>query len=250
MADSTTEDLSVLSRVARAPDVSLQYGPGENQIIDLYRPASGAGALLVLIHGGYWRPQYDRVHLRPMAQALAEAGWTVAVPEYARVPGDPDQMLADVVEAVERAPGLSGISGPLIVAGHSAGGHLALCLAARPDAVRLAGVLALAPVADLLRADALNVDNGAVRDFLGEAALGRADLDPCRMLAPATLVTVMHGDADTFAPQELSRSYVAAHPNARPVWLPGSGHFGVVDPQSGVWPQVLAELRRLASSKS
>ena len=43
---------------------------------------------LVLVHGGFWRPQFDRVHQRPMAAALADAGYAVAHVEYRR-PGMP-----------------------------------------------------------------------------------------------------------------------------------------------------------------
>jgi len=246
MPDTSTEDLSVLSRAARAPDALVRFGAGEAQIADVFRADSGARPLVILIHGGYWRPQYDRLHLHPMAQALAAAGWTVAVPEYARIPGDPDAMLADVGQAVRRLPELTGMTGRVILAGHSAGGHLALCVAAGAGGAPPAGTLALAPVADLLRADELNLDGGAVRDFLGEAAQSRPDLDPCRLPASTAPVTLMHGDADGYAPQELSRSYVAAHPAARAVWLPGAGHFPLIDPQSGVWPQVLAELGRFS----
>ena len=248
----------MLSRAARAPDAVVCYGPRADQIVDLYRAHGAARALVILVHGGYWRPQYDRVHLRPMAQALAAAGWTVGLPEYARVPGDPDGMLADVELAVRRLPQLirqgdegvaqGGDRGRVIIAGHSAGGHLALCVAAQAEPLAgasLAGVLALAPVADLLQADALNVDDGAVRDFLGEPAAKRPDLDPCRLPAPAMPVTLLHGDADSFAPQNLSRSYVAVHPQTRAVWLPGAGHFALIDPQSGVWTVVLEELERL-----
>ena len=242
-------DRSVLTRPVVAPDAVVAYGAGVEQVADVYRGAGGeARPLVVLIHGGYWRPQYDRAHLRPMAQALAVAGWSVALPEYTRVPGDPDAALADVALAVRGLPDLlSRHDGQVILAGHSAGGHLALCAASKVDLPALAGVLVLAPVADLQLADELDVDGGAVREFLGQPASARPDLDPCRLALPAVPVTVIHGDADTLAPVALTDSYAAAHPAAHIVLLPGVEHFQVIDPRSLAWPAVVAELARFAA---
>ena len=91
------EDESVLSRGARAPDLTIAYGAGPGRIMEVRFGRGGElRPLVLIIHGGFWRPDIDRKHARPLADALAAAGWTVVLPEYSRVPGDPEVTLADV----------------------------------------------------------------------------------------------------------------------------------------------------------
>ena len=237
----------MLERPARTPDLQWEYGDGPDRVGDVYLPAPGAGdgVPVVLVHGGYWRPEYDRAHLRPMAAACADAGHPTLLLGYSRVPGDPDAAVTDlrrgVAAAGEALPG-----GRPVLVGHSAGGHLALVLAADPQ-TRARGCLALAPVADLRDADRLDLDGGAVREFLGAAAQHRTDLDPVRLPPPAIPVTVLHGDADTLVPPHLSDAYCRAT-GSRLVALPGIAHFAVIDPLSAAWPAVMAELATLAGA--
>ena len=159
------EDESVLSRGARAADRVLAYGEDPGQIIEMRDGADGAAArpLVLLVHGGFWRPDIDRTHTRPMAEAIAAAGWSVALPEYARVTGDPAPTLADLTAVLTQAPRLAGRhNGSVILIGHSAGGHLALWATAARRCPTLAGTVALAPVADLLLAHEMALGHGAV----------------------------------------------------------------------------------------
>jgi pimeloyl-ACP methyl ester carboxylesterase len=129
----------ILERAARPPDLTVAYGVLGLQIADLYRASPDddrCSGLVVLLHGGFWRNRYDRSHLRPLAVALADRGFTVALPEFRRLgdagggfPGTFD----DVLLALERLPGLvsgtwgSASLGPTtILVGHSAGAHLAI----------------------------------------------------------------------------------------------------------------------------
>src|SRR5215213_8856422 len=102
-----SEDRSVLSRPASAPDAVMAYGPEPEQVADVrYATTSVPGRpLLVLVHGGFWRPAYDRVHLRPMTEALAAEGWSTVTPEYRRIPGHPGLTVGDVHAAVRAAAG-------------------------------------------------------------------------------------------------------------------------------------------------
>ena len=242
------EDRSVLARSAPAPDRSWPYGTAEHQIADEYLPAAGAAGLglppVLLVHGGFWRPEYDRAHLRSMAAALAALGYPTVLPEYSRSPGRPDDAVADLRAARDALDRAVDGSEPVIV-GHSAGGHLALLLAADPSA-RLRGCLALAPVADLSMAEERVLDQGAVRAFLGTSAAERADVDPVRGPRPDIPVTVIHGDQDSLVPIALSQSYCASG-FARLVTVSGTGHFELIDPLSHAWAGVIGELSSLAA---
>jgi len=211
------EDRSILNLEAPAPDLAL---PGA----DVYF-GDPARPVVMLLHGGFWRPEYDRIHLRPMAVALRDLGWPVYSAEFRREPGNPVATVQDVRAAFEA------VHRDVIVVGHSAGGHLAMLL----DAPK---TIALAPVADLTMARDLGLDNGAVDDFLGsheqhgfEPQTGRAVL--------------VHGIQDQVVPYEVSQSYHAQHPSTRLVTLPGAGHFALIDPRSEAWPNVIQELDRL-----
>ena len=146
------DDLSILTRPAPAPDEVVAYGSDPDQIADVRFGADVDGVsaatrpLVLIVHGGFWRPQYDRQHTGPMAEAIAAAGWTVASIEYRRVPGDPEKTLQDVSDALAKLPAkVSHHNGNVVLVGHSAGGHLVLWLSAARSTPQLIGTLALAP---------------------------------------------------------------------------------------------------------
>jgi pimeloyl-ACP methyl ester carboxylesterase len=221
---------AILDSVGQPPDRTVAYGADPSQVVDL-RGADGA-PLVVVIHGGYWRPATDRRHAGRMSDALAAAGFRVATIEYRRIPGDPDATVADVRAAI------AAVGGTPVLLGHSAGGHLALLLAADPG---VRGVVALAPVADLALAEARGLGSGAVAAFLG--GVPRPDLDPARLPEPPVPVTILHGAADRVVPREVAEAYARTHPAARLEVLPRAGHFEVIDPDAEEWPAVVAALR-------
>jgi acetyl esterase/lipase len=242
------EDEGVLSREASEPDAVVSWGPGSRDIADV-RLGSPARPLLIMIHGGFWRPAYDRLHVRPFTEALSDAGYTVAAPEYRRVPGDPDATCSDVRVALHLLPTeLRGShDGRVIVLGHSAGGHLALWAAAAAPAPGLIATLGLAAVADLAGADRERLGSGAVTAFLGGPAASRPDLDPTRCASASTAVTLVHGARDAVVPLRLATAYTAAHRTASLVEVPYAGHFDLIDPSSTAWPAVLDALGEAAS---
>ncbi|SCL15644.1 Alpha/beta hydrolase family protein [Micromonospora rhizosphaerae] len=255
---------AVLTRPAPAPAATVAYGDHPEQIADLRRPvgAGPARRLVVVVHGGFWRTEYDRSHTGPMAAALAELGHPVAQLEYRRT-GQPDggwpHTLTDVLAGVAALPALAAAAmpgrvsvGPPILVGHSAGGQLALYVAAQAPAT-VGGVLALAPVADLAEAYRLDLDSGAVAALLGG---GPADVpdryaaaDPSALVPIRVRSVVIHGALDRQVPVTMSRSWVAAaraagSPTAL-VELPECEHFGLIAPDSAAWPRVVAALRSL-----
>ncbi|MCM0676479.1 alpha/beta hydrolase [Micromonospora phytophila] len=255
---------AVLSRPAPPPDVTVAYGDHPDQVADLRRPIGPGPArpLVVVVHGGFWRVEYDRRHTDPLAAALAALGHPVAQVEYRRTgqpgggwPGTLTDVLAGVTElprlATAALPGQVA-SGPPVLVGHSAGGHLALYAAATAPAA-VAGVLALAPVSDLAEAYRLDLDSGAVAALLGG---GPADVpdryaaaDPRTLVPLQTRTVVVHGSLDQQVPVAMSREFVAAGQAAgaeiRLVELPECEHFALIDPESAAWPQVAGALRSL-----
>ncbi|MFK4087431.1 alpha/beta hydrolase family protein [Kribbella sp. NPDC020789] len=239
-----SENPSVLTRAARPPDEQLRYGEHADQVIDHWH-AKNPRALVVFVHGGFWRPEYDRMHARSLGAALSDFGWPVASLEYRRVPGDPDITTADIRTALDALPGLVDVPDGFVLVGHSAGGHLALWAAATLNPVRLRGVIALAPVADLLLADQLILGNGAVQAFIGSGV--RNDLDPVHLPAPIAPVSILHGVNDTEVPLRVAESYFAAHPTARLTSLPACGHYELIDPLTDPFQALTTELTRLTT---
>jgi acetyl esterase/lipase len=236
------EDRSVLELPYVKPDRSISYGKFEDQVIDFYHSSNPNNPTIVLIHGGYWRPEYDRKHLAPLAKALSTAGWPIALIEYRRIIGNPDAMLADVKSAIARVieefP-------KIIFIGHSAGGHLALVLSSAFETI---GTIALAPVTDLVRGEELDLDEGAVSDFLGCPASLRSDLDPMRLPAPSNPTTIIHGALDERVPVDFSRDYVAQVSGAEVNYIEvkNIGHFELIDPRSNIFTQISRVLTALS----
>ncbi|MFL6107340.1 MAG: alpha/beta hydrolase family protein [Marmoricola sp.] len=229
------------------PDAVLRYDDHPDGLVDVHLPSAPNGFVLLLVHGGFWKTAYDRTHTRPMARALADAGFVVATPEYRRVgPGGSGgwpSTGADVLRAagrlLELLTGIGVRIGPMRVTGHSAGGHLALWLATQT--LQLDRVVALAPVCDLREAIRLGLGSDAARAFLGEIDPDAAD--PMVLLdgAPRTAITIVHGVEDDVVPVGLARNLVARHPWVELREVP-AGHFEVIEPGSAVWPDVLAAL--------
>ncbi|MGH3204142.1 MAG: alpha/beta hydrolase [Streptosporangiaceae bacterium] len=252
---------SVLDRPAPPPDLAVPYGPRPEHVIDLRLPPSGRGSLMVLVHGGFWRPTYDRLHLGPMASALAAAGYVVAVPEYRRAWMAEEGWTGpfnDIASALDQVAAIAGPHGAdtsqVTWAGHSAGSHLVLWAAARPGlpagspwrgslgpspathVVSLAGCSSLGLCAEW------NLGAGAVRLLMGggpdDVSQRYAVADPAALPAPAIPVTLVHGADDDTVPLRMSQVFSAG----RLVEIPGADHFDLIDPQSPAWPRVVSVL--------
>ncbi len=246
----------VLTRVADGPDAVVRYGDHPDQLVDLHLPPGDVATapVLVLLHGGFWRDEWDRRHTRPMAEALRGDDWIVVTPEFRRTGGaggwpatfdDMASVREQLPDLVHDAIGRRDIE-PLTIVGHSAGGQLAMWWALTapvPTSVRRA--VALAPVADLARAHAERLDGDAVEALLGggpdDVPDRYADADPARLLADPEHppIVVLHGADDDRVPAAHSRDL----PGITYTELPATGHFDLIDPLTPAWPHVLAALR-------
>ncbi|MEP4485284.1 MAG: alpha/beta fold hydrolase [Halioglobus sp.] len=248
----------------READRRISYGAAPQQFVDLWLP-SGADApapVAVLIHGGCWLSDYDIAHVRPLATALADAGFAVWGVEYRRVGnagGGWTGTFDDVASAIDL---LSSVEDDRLdvsrvaAVGHSAGGHLALWLAARPSftpahpmytptAQRLRGAVGLAAITNLV--DYARGDSSCQRvtpRLLG----GSSETWPERYLytSPVSLpagapVTLLQGTADRI----VSTDQAAAMPGARVIHLEGAGHFDLVHPHTQAFPQLVKTLQEM-----
>jgi acetyl esterase/lipase len=285
--ETTMQRADILTRPSRPPDQVLHYGERDDQVAGLRLPGPGdrpgdPGApgrpghpLVIFLHGGFWRSAIDAAHTGPLAAALASAGFVVCTPEFRRTgqpgggwPGTFD----DVAAAVDTLPGIAaraagGLAGTgqVVLAGHSAGGHLALWAAGRrrlPATDRwhaarspAVGVVSLAGVCDLAACFRLGLDGDAAGDLMGggpESFPGRyRSADPMGLLPTGIAARLVHGTADERVPADQSRDYtaraVAAGDDASCDLLPGCGHFELIDPLSAAWPAVLAAFRSAAA---
>lgn len=246
-----TVDDQILSLVPPKADASVAYGGDQNQFMDLRLPkGKGPHALAVVIHGGYWRAKYDLGYMGHLCAALTAKGIATENLEYRRVgnagggwPGTFSDIRAGYQFLVQNARKYEFDTRRIVAIGHSAGGQLALCLAAHETGVKAA--ISLAGVVDLQRAYELHLSNDAVVEFLGGAPAEVADhyreADPMK-LAIGARQCLVHGAMDDVVPPALSRDYVSAKQkmkeDARLVEIAGAGHFEVVDPRSAAWKHV------------
>jgi acetyl esterase/lipase len=222
---------------ARHPDarLGLVYGDHPRERFDLFLPGRDATAgavpagLVVFLHGGFWR-MGDRALWSHLAAGALARGHAVALPSY---PLCPEARIAGITRSIARAlPAMAAeVAGPIHLAGHSAGGHLALRMAC-PDAglpaglaARLAAILALSPLADLapLMDMPMNAD---LRIDPGEA---RAE-SPVHHPAPGLPVFAEVGAEERPAFLDQALRLADAWPDTHLTIAAGRHHFDVIDP--------------------
>lgn len=136
------------SQMTGRMQLDLPYSPGARQKFDLFLPEAAPKGLLVFVHGGYWLAcgREDYSHLA--AGAVAQ-GWACALPSYTLAPeGRIAEMTQEIAAAVRAAAAL--VAGPVVVTGHSAGGHLSARMGcADLDLPRVVRVVPISPLSDL-----------------------------------------------------------------------------------------------------
>ena len=141
------------------------YGDDPSQFGVLY----GEGPVAVVLHGGFWKAEYDLTLMDALCADLAERGWAAWNVEYRRLGngGGVPETLEDVSAAIDFLAELPVDTSRVVTIGHSAGGHLAAWAATRENPrVAVTGVVSQAGVLDLERAAELNLSNGVVNRFL------------------------------------------------------------------------------------
>jgi arylformamidase len=190
--------------LARHPEmVEERYGPHPRERLDVF-PAKAAGSpVFVYFHGGYWRA-LDKRDQSFVAPPFVAAGALVVLPDYALCPAvSIEHIVLQTVQALRwvhrHAARWGGDPDRIVVAGHSAGGHLATMLLACQWQAVDAGlpadlVKAALSISGLYELEPLRHAPFLAAD-LGLTAASALKLSPAVMPAPrGRLVTVVGGD--------------------------------------------------------
>ena len=227
-------------RASQPCRLDIPYGAGAAEKLDIFPAQIKSEALLVFIHGGYWRSR-DKSDFSYLAPALTRRGVTLALPNYGLCP---EVSIEDIVKQNLLAiawlwhhGARYGVNpGRLYVAGHSAGGHLAtMMLAARWNVYMpelpydlVKGCLTISGIYDLeplVQAPFVN------QDLKLDRAQARK-LSPVNM-PPATsapLYTAVGGEeSEEFKRQNALIARTWRNAFARDIAMPGCNHLTVLE---------------------
>jgi acetyl esterase/lipase len=226
--NATRLEASAAYRAAHPHHLDLAYGGGERQKWDLFPGSDDGAPCLVFIHGGYWQ-RNRREDFACIAEGLAPHGWSVALPGYSLAP---EVSLAGITAEIRAALDWlaangsdHGIKGPLLIAGWSAGAHLAVMALDHP-AVRgglaLSGVYDLAPIRDTYLNEKLRLTDDEIRT-----------LSPLSLPPVAKKLLIAYGAAELPALVHDSKMLHAWRRNAKAAScllpLVGANHFTVLN---------------------
>jgi len=254
----------IQTRVVPPADVRIAYGRDASQFGDLRVPRGpGRHPLAIVLHGGWWRSEVDLGYLSHLAAALSADGiatWNMEFRRLGSTGGGWPATFLDVAAGADHVLSLAAAHpidlSRVIAVGHSAGGHLALWLAARrriPEgkgsplhgapSVPLRGALSIAGIVDLRVAQALGLRDGLVNRFVVEDLLGGTPLEvperyaiasPGELLPLGVPQVLVHGTRDDIIPFEITNSYVRMArergDDLALIRIEGANHFDPIDP--------------------
>ncbi len=226
----------------RDADLSLRYGDDPLQRIYHWQTDSKAKGTIIFIHGGCWLNTYDIAHSKGFMTDLADRGYQVYGIEYRRAgdsgggwPGsfnDIEQALALLSDKLVEAP-------PVILAGHSAGGHLALLAASSIDVDQVIGLSAITDIEQYAQGD--NSCQSATQTFMQQSPKAAPDIwqaaNPRHHTMPSSVI-LLHGGNDKIVPVEQS-----AWQGVDRELVSGAGHFDWLHPDTQAYASFLTILR-------
>jgi acetyl esterase/lipase len=264
-AQTLLTQAELMGRARPVASATVRYGPDPLQVVDVWLPRGrGPFPTVVMIHGGCWQTSLADRHLMDWAaDDLRRRGYAVWNIEYRGVDrpgGGYPGTFTDVAAATDairpRAAQFHIDTRRIVAVGHSAGGHLALWLAARPrlparsklhsdSPLPIAAVVSLGGLPDLERN--MIVDNGCGRAVNNKLARGHFDETSVPRLAPLNIPQyLVNGSEDPIVPAELVVDYrrrmTAAGDRVQLDLVPDSGHFELIAPGSRAWLAVLRKI--------
>jgi arylformamidase len=237
-------------RATRAPR-SISYGRGARHLIDFF-PGDGNGPIVVFIHGGYWQA-LDGSSFSHLAAGLNTHGVSVAIPSYDLCPHvTVDQIIGEMRTASRE---LARLGQPLVISGHSAGGHLAACLLATDwpafdaslpanlvsAAYAISGLFDLGPLIGTSINKAMGLDQDTARA-----------VSPLFWPAPSGLsLDAVVGENESAEFFRQSRTIVDLWGNANVATrfgtVPGANHFTAIAPLADPDSPMVMRLKQLAA---
>jgi arylformamidase len=231
---------SAVAREAGLAQLDIRYGAGDGETIDIFPARKSGSPVFVFIHGGYWRG-LDKSDFSFLAPTLIDAGAAVFLPNYALAPMvSVEHIVHQVISAVwwihKNAETYGSNPGHIVVAGHSAGAHMAALLMAvtwptwqgakAPEVIRsVLGISGIYDLRPLVHASFLNAD--LKLDEARAAKLSPALLKPT---GSARLWTCVGGDESAeFHRQNTLIATQWAQNFGGDIAMPGFNHFDVVD---------------------
>jgi acetyl esterase/lipase len=270
-----TQQLTVKDLLAFPPapaDHRIAYGDDPHQFGQLRLPKKeGLFPVAIVIHGGCWLSQYDLHHISSFATEITKMGIATWSLEYRRIgnkgggwPGTFQDVAAgaDYLRNLARKFPLD--LERVVVIGHSAGGHLALWLAARskippqgllhdPDPLPVKGVVSLAGVGDLILAVLQEVCGGAIPKLMGGEPVDVPDRyaqgSPLELLPFGVPQVLIQGAKDKIVPVKSVEDYYEAAAKSGDkvdlILLQEAGHFELIMPTTFAWPEVRKAIETL-----
>lgn len=217
----------------RRKTVDLRYGPAARNLIDLFLPEDEVRGLAVFVHGGYWS-ECDKSLWSHYSRGAIERGFAVCIPGYTLCPGI---RIAGIVSEIAAAVDLAAqrIAGPIVLSGHSAGGHLASRLVCRPTVLsapaldRIVNLVSISGLHDLRPIMRTDMNRVLAIDDAEAAAHSPALLASARSIS----VTCWVGSAERaeFLRQNalLANVWAGLGCRTRAVVEPDRHHFDVID---------------------
>ncbi|MCC6929828.1 MAG: alpha/beta hydrolase [Gemmatimonadaceae bacterium] len=263
---------------SKAPDAVIAYGADSLQFGELRLPnGKGPFAVAIVIHGGCWIHGYAAArNAAPLADALRDAGVATWNVEYRRRDNPGGGWPGTFLDVAAAADSLRGIAkrypldlSRVVAIGHSAGGHMALWLAARrklpassplhaASPLLLAGVVALGGPGDLYDFNTY-VDpicsEGTVPKLLGGTAAlvpdRWRDASPSSWLPLGVPQVMLAGESDRIMPRANLEAWAtkarAAGDRVDVVVVPNAAHHEVMSPRAVTWPAIREAVLRLAT---
>ena len=258
----------LLTRPRPAPTATIAYGADALQVADLWLPQGGGPHPTVLmVHGGCWQTEIaDRTIMNWIAEDLRRRGIAVWNIDYRGVDlpggGYPGTFLdaAAAADALRSSAGRHNLDlSRLVAAGHSAGGHLALWLAARPrlpessplrraDPLPIHTVVSLGGLPDLEQA-ARPPGSGCGTEVIGKISGGRYAETSVPRLAPLGIPQVLvNGLQDRIIPNAFASDYATAMRAGGDAvdvrMVDRTGHVELIAPDSAAWRVAVDEIEK------
>ena len=275
---------ALLTRERPQPSTTIRYGEDQMQLVDLWLPdGKGRHPTVIMVHGGCWQTEIaDRRIMNWIAEDLRRRGiavWNIDYRGVDREGGGYPGTFQDVAAAADalraHAPAHKLDISPLVAIGHSAGGHLALWLAARRSAKAGADNPLIPPGSPLLAADPIRIDTaislGGLQDLelaatppgsgcgtevveklVGPPTLSvrnvYADTSIPRLLPLGVRQVLINGMQDRIIPTHYATDYEAkakaAGERVKVRMIDRTGHVELIAPETEAWKAAVEEIEK------